>query len=212
MSTTTTTTTATATHIYTPTMIGASNTPATPMALSPSISSVATSGSMANSMSTTTTKTTATISRVRFDAECIVIPELGSYGSKRPRMVTKSYSLPLWKKGRDEDDEQAHVVLKVALPRSVSFLAFLHWSFRFSSSLYFGHSGHCSLRVPVALILLASWEPESYRPPSLRRYLFLAIVTLARGTALRGSTLLGSTAAGLCLVQGDAPKAFGRDV
>ncbi|KAJ7030230.1 hypothetical protein C8F04DRAFT_1114424, partial [Mycena alexandri] len=65
--------------------------------------------------------------RVRFDASCILIPESSSLifaggGSKRPRMVTKSYSLPLRKKqkrGEDMDDgeESAHVVLKVALPR-----------------------------------------------------------------------------------------------
>ncbi|KAJ7023881.1 hypothetical protein C8F04DRAFT_1132931 [Mycena alexandri] len=64
--------------------------------------------------------------RVRFDASCILIPESSSVsfaggGSKRPRMVTKSYSLPLWKKqkwGEDMDDgeESGHVVLKVALP------------------------------------------------------------------------------------------------
>ncbi|KAJ7030233.1 hypothetical protein C8F04DRAFT_737731 [Mycena alexandri] len=64
--------------------------------------------------------------RVRFDASCILIPEssllFAGGGSKRPRMVTKSYSLPLWKKqkrGEDMEDgeESAHVVLKVALPR-----------------------------------------------------------------------------------------------
>ncbi|KAJ7025026.1 hypothetical protein C8F04DRAFT_1129813 [Mycena alexandri] len=63
--------------------------------------------------------------RVRFDASCILIPEssllFAGGGSKRPRMVTKSYSLPLWKKqkrGEDTEDreESAHVVLKVALP------------------------------------------------------------------------------------------------
>ncbi|KAJ7025028.1 hypothetical protein C8F04DRAFT_1191827 [Mycena alexandri] len=67
--------------------------------------------------------------RVRFDASCILIPESSSLlfaggGSKRPRMVTKSYSLPLWKKqkrGEDTEDgeESAHVVLKVALPSSL---------------------------------------------------------------------------------------------
>ncbi|KAF7367743.1 hypothetical protein MSAN_00838200 [Mycena sanguinolenta] len=107
-----TTTTMTTTRTYTPT--------ATPMSisLSPSISSSVSgsaSVSASTSISTTTVPTgkTTTVSRVRFDAECILIPELGySYSSKRPRMVTKSYSLPLWKRGRDEED----VVLKVALP------------------------------------------------------------------------------------------------
>ncbi|KAF7340441.1 hypothetical protein MVEN_01964300 [Mycena venus] len=42
--------------------------------------------------------------------------------SKRPRMVTKSYSLPLWKKSATSkekekvEDDEGHVVLKVALP------------------------------------------------------------------------------------------------
>ncbi|KAJ7744209.1 hypothetical protein B0H16DRAFT_996075 [Mycena metata] len=72
--------------------------------------------------------------RVRFDASCTLIPESTllfglNGGSKRPRMVTKSYSLPLWKKqkrGEDVEDGAesggAHVVLKVALPsrRSLS--------------------------------------------------------------------------------------------
>jgi hypothetical protein len=67
---------------------------------------------------------------VRFDAECVLIPDLGAgAGSKRPRMVTKSYSLPLWKKSSKEED----VVLKVALPRWV-----IHrWLLFIFISLYF---------------------------------------------------------------------------
>ncbi|KAF8193494.1 hypothetical protein K438DRAFT_1969398 [Mycena galopus ATCC 62051] len=86
--------------------------------LSPSLAtatSLSTSSSMV-SPSISTSTSTSTAPRVRFDAECVLIPELGSFNPKRPRMVTKSYSLPLWKKNtRDEEDEQ-HVVLKVALP------------------------------------------------------------------------------------------------
>ncbi|KAF8174149.1 hypothetical protein K438DRAFT_1980437 [Mycena galopus ATCC 62051] len=89
--------------------------------LSPSLAtatSLSTSSSMA-SPSISTSTSTSTAPRVRFEAECVLIPELGSFNPKRPRMVTKSYSLPLWKKNtRDEEDEQ-HVVLKVALPRWV---------------------------------------------------------------------------------------------
>ncbi|KAJ6505563.1 hypothetical protein C8R45DRAFT_973123, partial [Mycena sanguinolenta] len=108
-----TTTTTTATRTYTPA--------ATPMsiALSPSISS-SVSASTSVSAPTTTYMTPgkpAVASRVRFDAECILIPELGySYGTKRPRMVTKSYSLPLWKRGGRDGKEEEEVVLKVALP------------------------------------------------------------------------------------------------
>ncbi|KAJ7789814.1 hypothetical protein B0H14DRAFT_3161836 [Mycena olivaceomarginata] len=80
------------------------------------MSSGATSNSLATPTTPTTTTSTAKPARVRFDAECVLIPDLGGgAGSKRPRMVTKSYSLPLWKKSSKEED----VVLKVALPRWV---------------------------------------------------------------------------------------------
>lgn len=66
---------------------------------------------------------------VRFDNECVLIPDR----SKRPRMLSKSYSLPLWKKKQshtsDSDTEvvspslassdDARVVLKVPIPRYV---------------------------------------------------------------------------------------------
>ena len=67
---------------------------------------------------------------VRFDDECILIPE---QNRRRSRVVTKSYSLPLWKRrsqvfDTDSSDgppspqtpfavEDAHVVIKVPLPR-----------------------------------------------------------------------------------------------
>ncbi|KAF8873085.1 hypothetical protein BD779DRAFT_1571188 [Infundibulicybe gibba] len=70
---------------------------------------------------------------VRFDSECVLIPE-SQRPSRRPRMVTKSYSLPLWKKKPQQsisDSElveehsgavppspsgDKHVVFKVPLP------------------------------------------------------------------------------------------------
>ncbi|KAI5997830.1 hypothetical protein F5J12DRAFT_850638 [Pisolithus orientalis] len=69
-------------------------------------------------------------SSVRFDSQCVVIPEL-SPRSRRPRLVTKTYSVPLWKRrgstsgssGPDSSRQPAcpevdkHVVLKLSLPR-----------------------------------------------------------------------------------------------
>uniref|UniRef100_A0A0W0F2G7 Uncharacterized protein n=1 Tax=Moniliophthora roreri TaxID=221103 RepID=A0A0W0F2G7_MONRR len=59
---------------------------------------------------------------VRFDSECVLIPECQRY--KRSLMITKSYSLPLWKKKAGERDEVQEnpgaVVLKLPLP---SFMA-----------------------------------------------------------------------------------------
>ncbi|KAJ7660897.1 hypothetical protein DFH06DRAFT_1400324, partial [Mycena polygramma] len=120
----TTTTTATTTRT---TSEGPYTLTATPLPLAPSTSY--TSGDTPTSTSTSGTPTTTTpapsSARVRFDAECVLIPDLGlGAGSKRPRMVTKSYSLPLWRKpghsshqgGGEEEDAHAHVVLKVALP------------------------------------------------------------------------------------------------
>jgi len=65
---------------------------------------------------------------VRFDNECVLIPE---YSSQRgPRVVTRSYSLPLWKRRgapTSETDaihdlssnspEETHVVIRVPIPR-----------------------------------------------------------------------------------------------
>ncbi|KAJ7649334.1 hypothetical protein DFH06DRAFT_1331708 [Mycena polygramma] len=130
------------------------------------------------STSTGTPPTTATTfppssARVRFDAECVLIPDLGlgAGGSKRPCMVTKSYSLPLWRKAghNEEEDAHAHVVLKVALPRSVFFLSFtlLHLPpFSFIDFILF-------LPLPSFILsffygcpsLLAGTSPRS--PPSL---------------------------------------------
>jgi hypothetical protein len=67
---------------------------------------------------------------VRFDNECVLIPE-SALGSKRPKLVTKSYSLPLWKKrspqganGSDMEldvNDESHVVIKVLVPRYVPY-------------------------------------------------------------------------------------------
>ncbi|KAI5986349.1 hypothetical protein EDD15DRAFT_2373340 [Pisolithus albus] len=66
---------------------------------------------------------------VRFDSQCVVIPE-PSPRSRRPRLVTKTYSVPLWKRrGSTSSSSELdpnhsecpevdnHVVLKLSLPR-----------------------------------------------------------------------------------------------
>ena len=67
---------------------------------------------------------------VRFDNECVLIPESPSIKNKRPMILTKSYSLPLWKKRAStsnvalsdtELDEDVQVVLKVPVPRYIYF-------------------------------------------------------------------------------------------
>lgn len=71
---------------------------------------------------------------VRFDAECVLIPDSEPW-SKRPRLLTKSYSLPLWRRKAQQlsdseggDDtttavppspEETHVVLKLPIPTYV---------------------------------------------------------------------------------------------
>ena len=73
---------------------------------------------------------------VRFDNECVLIPKTSPTRSKMPVVLTKSYSLPLWKKRSnhlsDEDVEDAagsssqpqspednRVTIKVPIPTSV---------------------------------------------------------------------------------------------
>ncbi|PIL30841.1 hypothetical protein GSI_07009 [Ganoderma sinense ZZ0214-1] len=61
--------------------------------------------------------------KVRFDHDCVVIPDPAP-ASRLPRLVTKSYTLPLWRRKRDpsqlseSEDEPAedHVVFKVSVP------------------------------------------------------------------------------------------------
>ncbi|KAJ7159652.1 hypothetical protein C8R46DRAFT_1287102 [Mycena filopes] len=132
MSSTTTTTTTTMskprTAAYTPSPSLAMAT--APLPATPSTSTSTNSTSAAIPSTTTENDTPTRGARVRFDASCVLIPSGSLDGaSKRPRMVTKSYSLPLWKKSsqkssshsrdREEDAERGHhehVVLKVALP------------------------------------------------------------------------------------------------
>ncbi|KAF9219042.1 hypothetical protein BS17DRAFT_790063 [Gyrodon lividus] len=64
---------------------------------------------------------------VRFDTQCVVIPE-PAHRPRMPRVVTKSYSLPLWKRRtsssgpsgstepEDPSSEENHIVLRVPLP------------------------------------------------------------------------------------------------
>ncbi|KAN0101309.1 hypothetical protein V8E55_001293 [Tylopilus felleus] len=67
-------------------------------------------------------------SAVRFETQCVVIPDL-AHRSRRPRVVTKSYTLPLWKRRTSSpcptsvppedvfpEENQSHVVLRVPLP------------------------------------------------------------------------------------------------
>ena len=64
--------------------------------------------------------------KVRFDHDCVVIPDPVP-SSRLPRLVTKSYTLPLWKRKRDpsqfseseDEPSEDHVVFKVSVPRSV---------------------------------------------------------------------------------------------
>ncbi|KAL4069204.1 hypothetical protein J3A83DRAFT_3499784 [Scleroderma citrinum] len=65
---------------------------------------------------------------VRFDSQCVVIPE-PTPRSRRPRLVTKTYSVPLWKRRGSLSGSQPtspdpdipcpedHVVLKLPVPR-----------------------------------------------------------------------------------------------
>ncbi|KAJ7606019.1 hypothetical protein FB45DRAFT_941556 [Roridomyces roridus] len=53
--------------------------------------------------------------RVRFDAECVLIPDAPA-AKHRPRLVTKSYSLPLWRRRANSEDDGEQRVIKVALP------------------------------------------------------------------------------------------------
>ncbi|OSD05751.1 hypothetical protein PYCCODRAFT_1405602 [Trametes coccinea BRFM310] len=88
---------------------------------SPSFISIACT---ANSSSVTDSDDTPITPKVRFDQDCVLIPDPVP-SSRLPRLVTKSYSLPLWKrKHRDppvvsdseEDLNDDHVVFKVSVP------------------------------------------------------------------------------------------------
>ncbi|KAJ7474105.1 hypothetical protein FB451DRAFT_284429 [Mycena latifolia] len=110
MSATTTTTTTTATK--TTTARASTSSVTIPMS---------SSNTSHTTLATPTTPTTsAPTTRVRFDAECVLIPDVPF--AKRPRMLTKSYSLPLWRKAPRTHEEDERAVLKVALPRCVGSL------------------------------------------------------------------------------------------
>ncbi|KIK67140.1 hypothetical protein GYMLUDRAFT_238473 [Collybiopsis luxurians FD-317 M1] len=70
---------------------------------------------------TTTASDQSAASRVvRFDSECVLIPDFQRV-KKRPIIITKSYSLPLWKRTKqpsdsDTPDEPSSPVLKVPFP------------------------------------------------------------------------------------------------
>lgn len=84
---------------------------------------------------------------VRFDTKCVLIPD--TQRSKRPKMVTKSYSLPLWKKRSPDSDlfpttgtttatttEDTHLTFKVPVlryPKSLYTRLFLTPANSFSS-------------------------------------------------------------------------------
>ncbi|KAJ3906792.1 hypothetical protein F5879DRAFT_920364 [Lentinula edodes] len=56
---------------------------------------------------------------VRFDDECVLIPELQPI--KRPIIITKSYTLPLWRRKTSDDElseEPSSPVLRVPFPKS----------------------------------------------------------------------------------------------
>ncbi|KAI0358896.1 hypothetical protein OH77DRAFT_1420389 [Trametes cingulata] len=88
--------------------------------LSPSFASLATAQA-----STAESEEMPATPKVRFDQDCVLIPD-PLPTSRLPRLVTKSYSLPLWKRKQrepsvvsdSEDDPAAedHVVFKVSVP------------------------------------------------------------------------------------------------
>ena len=93
---------------------------ASPIPLSPSFASLSTAPIDSSNNSDELLPTP----KVRFDHECVLIPDPTPV-SRLPRLVTKSYSLPLWKRKRelsvDSEPEvpDDHVVFKVSVPRSV---------------------------------------------------------------------------------------------
>lgn len=88
-------------------------------------------------MATTTMLASSTRTRiVHFDNECVIIPE-PERRRNLPKLVTKSYSLPLWKRrvspspvvpateldalaASAETAAEGHVVVKLPLPRYVA--------------------------------------------------------------------------------------------
>ena len=71
-------------------------------------------------------------SAVRFETQCVVIPD-PAHRFRRPRVVTKSLALPLWKRWSsssgpsisappEDTSEESHLVLRVPVPTYVSSL------------------------------------------------------------------------------------------
>ena len=88
-------------------------------------------------MATTTMFASTPTRIVHFDNECVIIPE-PERRRNRPKLVTKSYSLPLWKRrvspslvvpaaeldalaASAETAVEGHVVVKLPLPRYAAF-------------------------------------------------------------------------------------------
>lgn len=108
---------------------------------------------------------------VRFNDECILIPESRP---RRPRLLSKSYSLPLWKKkpqssASDSDpDDGSNAGFKVPMPRSVpyinSYQFFILLSERCAASW-----ANLALRVEVVILLcshaLSIVNPRHPCPP-----------------------------------------------
>ena len=98
--------------------------------LSPSFVSISCT---ANTSSSDDLDDTPLSPKVRFDQDCVLIPD-PIPSSRLPRLVTKSYSLPLWKRKQrepsivsdtEDDTNDEHVVFKVSVPRSVHSISAL---------------------------------------------------------------------------------------
>ncbi|KXN88571.1 hypothetical protein AN958_07090 [Leucoagaricus sp. SymC.cos] len=120
---------------------------------------------------------------VRFDTECVLIPDPSSSSRRGPRVITKSYSLPLWKRrpaagpsagasdSESIDDpstapflssspEETHVVLRVPIP---SFVRRPSRSPGPSRGAYSGRSLSSSPTIPLSPCLV---RRPTTTPPS----------------------------------------------
>ncbi|KAI0651242.1 hypothetical protein C8Q79DRAFT_1114248 [Trametes meyenii] len=96
-----------------------------PIPLSPSFASLTTASPSSSASDSDNAPATP---KVRFDQECVLIPD-PLPASRLPRLVTKSYSLPLWRRKHrepsvlsdsEDDPFEDHVVFKVFVPRRAS--------------------------------------------------------------------------------------------
>ncbi|KAI0651392.1 hypothetical protein C8Q79DRAFT_897042 [Trametes meyenii] len=92
-----------------------------PIPLSPSFASLTTASPSSSASDSDDAPATP---KVRFDQECVLIPD-PLPASRLPRLVTKSYSLPLWRRKHrepsvlsdsEDDPFEDHVVFKVSVP------------------------------------------------------------------------------------------------